>query len=226
MIFPLKIAVLEDHRNFREALAHELNEDQYFLIDIFDCDALDETLAVESIDIVILDLPQQTGLGITNRLKAVRSRVFIIMLMPEEASEDRTKGYDHGSDLCISKPASPQELAAAIRSYSKRMQSEAVSQTHLHVAVQRLELIGSKTVSLNRVELILLKALIVAPEQRMEYFRLLELFDAEIDAKGKAALEVHITRLRKKLIDAGARPPAIRAIRNEGYQLVERLTLR
>jgi DNA-binding response OmpR family regulator len=73
--------------------------------------------------------------------------------------------------------------------------------------------------SLMPPEVALLKALAEAPGHKLDYWRLQELLQLEPDDKGKAALEVRISRLKKKLHDAGAPEPAIKALWKEGYQL-------
>jgi len=227
MVSRLKIVLVEDHLNLREILANYLSQEGHHVIQAADAQDLDEALTREEVDIVVLDLnlPGEDGLSIASRLKASRPNIFIVMLTARQRSEDRIKGYESGADVYITKPSSALELSAAITSFERRRQAAIDSGPSLKLNVQRRELIGESNVALNAVEITLLKALTQATEQRLEYFRLLELIDIGLDAKGKAGLEVHITRLRKKMIEVGAQAPAIRAIRNEGYQLVERITL-
>ena len=70
----------------------------------------------------------------------------------------------------------------------------------------------------------MLKALSESPNGNLPYFRLLELHsDLEINEQSKAALEVRVVRLRKKLAEAGIEGKTIRAIRGEGYHLLARI---
>ncbi len=227
MVSRLKIVLVEDHLNLREILANYLSQEGHHIIQAADAQDLDEALAREEVGIVVLDLnlPGEDGLSIASRLKSSRPNLFIVMLTARQRSEDRVKGYESGADVYITKPSSALELSAAIKSFERRRQAAIDSEPSLRLNVHRRELIGQISVGLNAVELLLLKALSLAPEQRLEYFRLLELLEIGVDARGKAGLEVHITRLRKKMVDVGAKAPAIRAIRNKGYQLVERVTL-
>lgn len=227
MAAPLKIVLVEDHMNLREILANYLSQEGHYVTQAADAEEMDEALAKAEVDIVVLDLnlPGEDGISIARRLKRIRPKIFIIMLTARQRPEDRVKGYESGADLYITKPSSALELSAAIHSFNRRRRADQSNQSAIRLHVQRRELIGQGSMPLNSVEMVLLKALSQAPEQRLEYFRLLELFDADMDAKGKSALEVHVTRLRKKLVEVGAQPPAIRAIRNEGYQLVEPITL-
>jgi DNA-binding response OmpR family regulator len=227
MVTPLKIVLVEDHQNLREILAKYLGNQGHIVIQAADAEELDETLAKEEVDIVVLDLflPGEDGLSIARRLKEVRPLLFIIMLTARQKPEDRIKGYEHGADVYISKPSSALELSAVIDSYRKRLSAELPQQSNLNVSVQRRELVGQKVIGLNTVELTLIKALTQAPDQRLESYKLIALFDNTVDERSKSALEVHMARLRKKMIDVGAHAPAIRSIRNYGYQLVEHVTI-
>jgi DNA-binding response OmpR family regulator len=223
----LKIVIVEDHLELRKIIATFLSEDGHYIFQAADAEDLDQILIKEAIDIVVLDLnlPGEDGISIAKRLKKSSPKLFIIMLTARQKPEDRVKGYDSGADLYITKPSSASELSAAINSFSRRLSAELYTQSNIQLISRRCELSGNGRVTINAVEMSLLKALCQAPEQRLEYYKLLELFDTKLDTKAKSALEVHITRLRKKLVDVGAQPPAIRAIRNEGYQLVESITI-
>jgi DNA-binding response OmpR family regulator len=137
------------------------------------------------------------------------------------ASADRIAGYESGADVYITKPSSGEELVAAINSWLRRKTAAPVVESRIQFHVQSRELVGTDRVSLGSAETIILQCLCLAPNLRIEYYRLIELLDQQVDAKGKATLEVHMARLRKKLIQVGCLKPAIKAIRNEGYQLVE-----
>jgi two-component system phosphate regulon response regulator OmpR len=79
---------------------------------------------------------------------------------------------------------------------------------------------------LGRQEIVILKALNESPNGNLPYFRLLELCgEEEMNEHSKAALEVRVVRLRKKLSDAGIEGKGIRAIRGEGYQLLSRIKI-
>jgi DNA-binding response OmpR family regulator len=68
-------------------------------------------------------------------------------------------------------------------------------------------------------DVILLKNLAEAPARKLAYWRLQELLQIAPDDNGKAALEVRISRLKKKMHDAGVPDPAIKSLWKEGYQL-------
>jgi two-component system phosphate regulon response regulator OmpR len=71
----------------------------------------------------------------------------------------------------------------------------------------------------------MLVAFMRASEQRLENWELIELLNKSDAQDPKAALELQIVRLRKKLQQAGAESPTIQSIRGWGYQLCVALTL-
>ena len=72
----------------------------------------------------------------------------------------------------------------------------------------------------------MLKALSESTNGNLPYYRLLELCgESEVNEQAKAALEVRVVRLRKKFIEAGVTDKSIRAIRGEGYQLLQRIKI-
>ena len=68
-------------------------------------------------------------------------------------------------------------------------------------------------------EVLLLKNLAEAPGCKLAYWRMLELLQMELDDNGKGALEVRVSRLKKKMHEVGAPEPAIKSLWKEGYQL-------
>lgn len=219
----LDILIVEDHDNLREILTHHLAEHGHRPMGVADAVGLAERMAHVRYDVVVLDLnlPDEDGLSIAKRLRATYPSLFIVMMTARNSNADRVAGYDSGADVYITKPSSGEELLAAINSWQRRSVSLPFDASRIQFDIQARELVGTERVSLGSAETIILQCLCLAPNLRIEYFRLIELLDQEVDARGKATLEVHITRLRKKLLQVGLSKPAIKAIRNEGYQLVE-----
>jgi len=223
----LEILIVEDHDNLREMLKSHLSQHGHLVRGAADAAGLDEQMARHSFDVVVLDLnlPDEDGLSIAKRLRGIYPQLYIIMMTARNASADRIAGYESGADVYITKPSSGEELVAAINSWRRRKTSAQAVEPKIQFHVQSRELVGTKRVSLGSAETIILQCLCLAPNLRIEYYRLIELLDLEVDAKGKATLEVHMARLRKKLLQVGCLKPAIKAIRKEGYQLVETVVI-
>jgi DNA-binding response OmpR family regulator len=96
----------------------------------------------------------------------------------------------------------------------------AVAQTPLALNPRTLQIGGpAGWIDISDAEYRLLEALAKAWQQRLDISSILEHVGKPDDASSKRALEVQLVRLRKKLVDAGAVAPTIKAIRGFGYQL-------
>ncbi|MFZ4479097.1 MAG: response regulator transcription factor [Rhodoferax sp.] len=222
MSVSLKIAVVEDHTNLRELFVDYLNAQAHDAAGFFSADELDEHLVDKSVDLLILDLnlPGEDGFSIARRMCQAHPDLHIIMITARTALADRIRGYASGADLYLSKPVAPAELGAAVSSVARRVQAAANRQSALVLDTARLTLRGDKAeVTLSKSDELMLKGLAEAPGRKLDYWRLLELIDLEPDDKGKSALEVRISRLKKKMVEAGAPDPAIKSLWKEGYQL-------
>ena len=78
---------------------------------------------------------------------------------------------------------------------------------------------GHTPVRLSAAETAMLVAFCRAPGQRVAYWQIAETLGLDLENYAKASLEVRIVRLRKKLVEAGAQPACIEAVRGHGYQL-------
>jgi DNA-binding response OmpR family regulator len=107
---------------------------------------------------------------------------------------------------------------AVIGSISRRIIAQKVA-PEITLNLKSLTLSGLKVVELNRQEALIVKALSESPSSNLPYYRLLEICNEPVDETSKAGLEVRITRLRKKFIEAGVEK-SFRALRGNGYQLL------
>ena len=87
--------------------------------------------------------------------------------------------------------------------------------------LDRLAVTGPQgTVKLTGTEGMLLTAFARAPSGKLETWQIAEMLGVDIDEAMKSSISVRVTRLRKKLNEAGAVGLAIESIRNMGYQLL------
>lgn len=224
---PLKIALVEDNDDLRDLLVRDISKGGYF-VQAAECgEALDDLAAQVVFDLLVLDLnlPGEDGLSIAQRYKRANPNLYIIMLTARGREQDRITGYDSGADMYLTKPVSSAELMAAIGSVSRRF-TQSDEPLEVVLTVRTMILTGHKPVELNRQEVVILKGLIESPNGNLPYYRLLELCGEEVvDENAKATLEVRMVRLRKKMADAGIEGKGIRAIRSEGYQLLQRIKI-
>lgn len=221
-ISPLNILVIEDHDDLRAATVTALAGMGYQARGVDCAEAMDEALARFPADILLLDLnlPGEDGISIARRLRAAQPDLGIIMVTARNRAQDVMTGYGSGADIYVAKPVSPEELDAAIRALSRRITHAPATSGQLFLDIQSLRLIGERAeVNLSDNEYQLLSALAKAKGHRLETWQLLELLGKEVDDLEKRALTVQIVRLRKKLTEAGAPEPTLKAIRGTGYQL-------
>jgi len=221
MVSNIKILIVEDHEALREVMVEHLEAQGHYIVGAANADDMDDALLHDDFDLVVLDLqlPGENGISIAERLKRSKPSIYIIMMTAKVSEADKVKGYMSGADVYLPKPTTPELLAAAIESLSKRIAKPVEAVIQFDPVRMRL-IRDTVEVELTKQEAVLFKALLEAPSQMLSHTRLMELTSKDLSAQGKSSLEVQITRLRKKLVDMEAASPAIKAVRNQGYQLL------
>ncbi len=218
----LKIAVVEDHSDLREMLVNYLSARSYDTAGFSCAEDLDDHLSEGSVDVLILDLnlPGEDGYSIARRMRDSHPTLNIVMLTARTSLQDRVKGYVSGADVYLSKPIEPEELGAVIASMARRVESTRDKNSALAFDVIRLVLFyNDREISLSKTEGVILKGLAEAPGNKLAYWRILEIAGLEFNDAGKSALGVRVSRLKKKLADAGIGSTTIKALWKDGYQL-------
>ncbi len=225
---PLRIAFVEDHRALREVMGGHLSSHGY-QVNGFSCaEELDEFFSHQTADLLILDvnLPGENGLSISQRYRAAYPGIHVILLTVRGSSSERVEGYESGADLYMAKPVSAEELSAAVASIDRRIRHRDSEGSRPALDLHRLALRWmDDEVSLTQVEAALLKSLIEAVDNKLDYWRLIELLGMEVTEKSKSTLGVYIHRLNRKLSAVGLKEPAIRSLWKEGYQLTQKIML-
>lgn len=179
------------------------------------------------VDVLVLDvmLPGADGLSALREIRAAH-RVPILMLSARGEPVDRIVGLELGADDYLGKPCVPRELLARLQALLRRgRESAAAAAAEVRVGELRLKpserraWIGAVELSLTGAEFSVLLELarqfgrIVTREDLTErgLHRPLERYDRAID--------VHVSRLRRKLREAASTAPDIEAVRSAGYIL-------
>ena len=191
--------------------------------------SLRQALDRDKPDLIILDLnmPEEDGLSIVRSLKQ-KSRVPIIMLTATASPIDRVVGLELGADDYLAKPCELRELVARIRSVLRRSAAGPASPAAAGQEVR----FGTKWLNLeSRVlrdddgvehplttsEFSLLKAFAENPKRVMSRERLLDLANARDPDAFDRAIDVRITRIRRKIEPDPDHPRIIRTVRGAGY---------
>ncbi len=219
----LNLFVVEDNDDLREAMVEALQRNGHRVRSADCAEAMDEQLGAFHTEVLVLDLnlPGEDGMSIARRLRAVHPKLGIIMVTARNQNRDIVAGYHSGADIYLTKPTTLEMIEAAIQAVARRVRPCVSQETGLLLNPISRQLQGSRgQVALSHLESILLASLIQAHDHYLEYWQLMELSGRSLETSSKAALELHIVRLRKKLDQAGGVGNlAIKAIRGSGYQL-------
>lgn len=225
MVAHLSIVLVEDNDDLRELTADALRSEGHRVTALSCAEELEDKARGTSADLFLIDLnlPGEDGFSLSRRIRQVQPLVGIIIISARSELQDKVESYDCGADFYLPKPVPFEELRAAINSFARRHQAHHATQLGPDGGALRLqlrELQGpAALVRLTSAEETLLTAFARAPSGRLENWQLQELFGLDPAVASKASLELRITRLRKKLNQAGAPEPCIDSIRNVGYQL-------
>jgi two-component system phosphate regulon response regulator OmpR len=223
------LLVVDDDARLRDLLQRFLTEQGFRITAVSDAAAARRAVAAMMFDLLVLDvmMPGESGLSLAEALRREGNEVPILMLTARGAPEDRIAGFEHGVDDYLAKPFDPRELALRIRTILRRA-APAPSTQALPAApvqlgarwfdVERAELRGPEgIVRLTGGEAALLQAL---------SRRLGEVLSREEIATalgtpeaGERAIDVQVTRLRRKVETDPREPRFIQTVRHRGYVL-------
>lgn len=226
MATSLRILIVEDNDELRETTAEVLRGEGHDVVGVDCAEAVPEQLSAVDLMLIDLNLPGEDGLSLARRIRVAQPNLGIIMMTARILPAEKKLGYESGADIYIPKPVAFEELTAAISSLARRLQPTP-SDDCLGLNQARLVLddgIGHQ-IAVTACESTMLIAFTRAREQRLESWQLIELLKKDDAQDPKAALELQIVRLRKKLQQAGAPTPSILSIRGWGYQLCMQLRI-
>jgi len=223
-----RILVVDDDPGVRDVLGEFLSRHGYQVGAVGGGAEMDRALVACPPDLIVLDLmmPGEDGLSICRRLAAANGPA-VIMLSAMGEETDRIVGLELGADDYLPKPCSPRELLARVRAVLRRRrerggQAEAGAAA-LEFAGWRLDLVRRElrsrdglTVGLSGGEFSLLRTLAERPNRILTRDQLLDLARGPTNEAFDRAIDVQVSRLRKKLDDGSGRE-LIRTVRGEGY---------
>jgi DNA-binding response OmpR family regulator len=222
----LNIILVEDHDILRRMLQQALEEAGHQVVALSCAEEMEDEAGGQPADVFLIDLnlPGEDGLSLTERVRAAHPLAGIIMVTARSSLNDKLEGYARGADLYLTKPLEVPELCAAVAALGRRRQKVGellTQQQSLTLTQQQMTLTkpGGAPVHLSASETAMLVAFSRAPGQRVAYWQIAETLGLDLQTYAKASLEVRIVRLRKKLVEAGAEPGCIEAVRRHGYQL-------
>ena len=181
-------------------------------------------------DAIVCDrmLPGMNGLAIVKALRASGLRTPVLMLTALGEVEQRVEGLDAGADDYLAKPFSFSELRARLDALARRPAPAGAAPpeaTVLRVADLELDLLkrvvkrGGRTIELLGTEFRLLEFMMRRPGRVLTRTLILEhVWDMNFDPNTNV-VDVHVSRLRRKIEAGQEGEPLIRTVRGSGYAI-------
>jgi two-component system, OmpR family, response regulator len=229
-----RILMVDDDPGILDVVSEFLGRHGYQVETAADAREMSQALERGPVDLIVLDvmLPGEDGLAICRRL-STGDGPPIIMLSAMGEDTDRIVGLELGADDYLAKPCNPRELLARVRAVLRRAeqrtaQSEGTA-AGCEFAGWRLDLVRRElrspsgvVVNLSSGEFSLLRTFVERPQRVLTRDQLLELARGPASDAFDRAIDVQISRLRRKLDDGGGQD-LIRTIRNEGYMFTPKV---
>jgi two-component system phosphate regulon response regulator PhoB len=223
------ILVVEDEPAIRELLKVNLEDAGYEVREAEDAEAARSALNEVLPDLLLLDwmLPGQSGLALARQLRGtMRTRDLpIIMLTARSDEADKVAGLEAWVDDYVTKPFSPRELKARIKSVLRRRAPEAAQEP---LAAGELKLdpsthrvtVNGQSVALGPTEFRLLRFFLARPERVHTRAQLLDQVWGDHVYIEERTVDVHIRRLRLAL-EPFHQDGLIETVRGAGYRLAK-----
>jgi len=225
------VLIVDDDRQIRTALARYLHDQGLRTTQAADGSAMFESLGKGHFDVILLDImmPGEDGLSLCRKVRTSID-IPVILLSAISAETERIIGLETGADDYIVKPFNPRELLARIRTVLRRSntlplglrRAEAAAiyrfnQWEVDVRKRTLTSPDGALVVLTSGEFDLLHVLIERPNEVLSRNQLLDLARGRSSSAFDRAIDVQISRLRRKIEPDSQEPTTIKTVRSEGY---------
>ncbi len=219
------ILVVDDDERIRTLLKRYLTRSGFYVTAARDAAHARRLLAGLEFDLLVVDvmMPGEDGLSLTRALRP-SLRTPVLLLTARGAAEDRIAGLEVGADDYLPKPFEPRELLLRIGAILRRVQPvkprpeppRTLSLGSVRYDVSRGELWrGDEPIRLTSTEAALMRVFARTPHEAVDRMTLL----AELDDAQERAVDVQVTRLRRKIEVDPRAPRYLQTVRGSGYML-------
>jgi two-component system, OmpR family, phosphate regulon response regulator OmpR len=220
------LLIVDDDERIRGLLQKFLIRSGYLVSIARDAAQARRILSGLEFDLVVLDvmMPGEDGIALTRDLRK-RLTTPILLLTARGETANRIEGLEAGADDYLVKPFEPKELLLRINAILRRVPqvrtAEPVRQV-IHMGAVRYELDrgemwrGEAPVRLTATEVALMRVFAAAPGVAISRG---QLAGEGVDAAQERAVDVQITRLRRKIEEDPKAPRYLQTVRGEGYML-------
>ncbi|NLD06234.1 MAG: response regulator transcription factor [Synergistaceae bacterium] len=222
-----KILIADDEENLVEFIGRALRKHGYKVISAYDGDNALFLMGEELPDLVILDLmmPLMDGWEVCRRAKSdpATRDIPVIMLTARSSTDDAVQGLDLGADDYMRKPFSLDELLARVRVLLRRKKDEEISRTieegELMIDREEREVfLRGVLLDISPMEFEILDLMVGRIGRTLSREEILKKIWG-IGGEDTRTIDVHISRLRKKLDDGKSPQLTIQTLRGRGYRL-------
>jgi DNA-binding response OmpR family regulator len=220
------ILVVDDEPTIREVVVRYLEREGYRTLEAADGDEARRLLEQDMPSLVVLDLmlPGTDGLALCRWLRA-RSPVPVIMLTARGEEADRIVGLELGADDYVTKPFSPRELVARVKTVLRRAEPSRGTAERLTVGALEIDASSREVrrdgepLKLTAKEFDLLWFLASHPRRVFSRDQLMNGVWGYAAAFDTGTVTVHIRRLREKIEADPSRPRHLETVWGVGYRL-------
>ena len=225
------LLIVDDDERIRSLLQQFLIQGDYLVSTAEDAEQARTLLSAIEFDLIILDvmMPGQDGISFTAELRTLQNNTPILLLTARGETEDRIKGLEAGADDYLPKPFEPKELLLRINAILRRMPDlkedqmmpKTLSLGHLKYDVARNELWeGENQIRLTTTESQLMKIFTSALGEPISRVDLVTSLGRDVSSAQDRAIDVQITRLRRKIEVNPGQPRYLQTVRGAGYMLL------
>ena len=225
------LLIVDDDERIRSLLQQFLVQSDYLVSTAEDAEQARTLLSAIEFDLIILDvmMPGQDGISFTAELRTLQNKTPILLLTARGETEDRIKGLEAGADDYLPKPFEPKELLLRINAILRRMPElkedqmmpKTLSLGHLKYDVARNELWeGENQIRLTTTESQLMKIFTSALGEPISRVDLVTSLGRDVSSAQDRAIDVQITRLRRKIEVNPGQPRYLQTVRGAGYMLL------
>jgi two-component system, OmpR family, response regulator TctD len=215
---PMRMLLVEDNEDLGDAVNRHLRNAGHSVEWVRTGELALESAAMERFDAIILDLtlPGRDGLSVISQLRREKSTIPILVVTARSEIDDRVSLLDQGADDYLVKPFDLREMEARLRALLRRRSGETTSvvkagELTLDVAGHSVRVRG-EPVDLGRREFRLLEIFLARRETVVPKERLMGQLFSYDEAVSTNALELYVSRLRRKLEGSGVEIVTVRGI--------------
>jgi len=223
----MRVLIVEDDRRLAASVRHGLEDAGFAADTVFDGEEAVAAALTTDYDVILLDvmLPKLDGIAVSRELRRRRVAAPILMLTARDSLEDKVLGLERGADDYLVKPFALREVVARIKALTRRHLLDRTSvlvagPIALDTGARQLA-VQDKQVRLTAKEYAILEYFMLNQNRLITREQVIEhVWNFEIES-GRNLIEVYVGRLRKKIVEAGARDP-FATLRGAGYRFESR----